>query len=116
MSFTRLDYDKCAYAKFLEESTEPLDYQMYDGKHINKQKCGEHPNMLAIPTKVEIESDLRNLDRLATKCPSKKYSACNAPKSTKTTNPKLCERIPSGLKQNYAELKTEQPPRLCKLK
>lgn len=113
MSFTRLDYDKCAYAKFLEQSTEPLDYLMYDGKHINKKNCGEHPNMLHIPTKVEIESDLRNLDRLATKCPNKKYSSCDAPKHKKTTNPKLCERIPSGLKSNYAELKTAQPQRVC---
>ena len=29
MSFTRLDYDKCAYAKDLEESTTPLEYLLF---------------------------------------------------------------------------------------
>ena len=35
MSFTRLDYDGCAYAKELQESTSPLEYLMYKGKYEN---------------------------------------------------------------------------------
>ena len=115
-SFNRLDYDKCAYAKFVEESTEPLDYLMYQGKHINDTKCGEHPNMLEIPSRVGGESELRNLDRLASKCPSKKFFPNDKVEEVKATNPKICERIPSGLTQDFSKLVEAERELVCGMK
>ena len=50
MSFTRLDYDKCAYKKTLEESCSPLDYMLYMGKYENDKQCpvGDHTNNLEL--------------------------------------------------------------------
>ena len=31
MSFNRLPYDSCAYAKTLQQSTDPLDYNLFKG-------------------------------------------------------------------------------------
>ena len=39
MSSNRLMYDTCAYKKKLEESTTPLDYNLYTGKYENCSKC-----------------------------------------------------------------------------
>lgn len=116
MSFNRLDYDKCAYAKFLEESTEPLEYLMYQGAHVNESNCGDHPNMLAIASRVGVESELRNLDRHATKCPSKKFCPNEDVAHLKNSPPKLCERTPSGLKKDYNKVITIQPERVCGMK
>ena len=33
MSFNRLTYDTCAYSKTLQESTDPLGYNLYKGKY-----------------------------------------------------------------------------------
>jgi hypothetical protein len=71
-SSNRLIYDRCAYDKELAESVAPLNYRMYSGAHENCNKC--------IYTKfyrpfdlVEQESELKNITRPATKCPSFKY-------------------------------------------
>ena len=99
MSFTRLDYDCCAYAKDLQESTTPLEYLMYKGKYENCKKCPDHANYLDFGNKTEIESELRNQTRYSSKCPSEKYNPAKPFKAIKTTNPRVCERIPSGLKK-----------------
>ena len=36
MSSNRLMYDKCAYSKTVEQSTGPLQYQMFKGKKKKK--------------------------------------------------------------------------------
>ena len=41
MSFNRLNYDNCAYAKTLQESTSPLEYNLFMGKYENKKQCPE---------------------------------------------------------------------------
>ena len=99
MSFTGLDYDKCAYAKELQESTTPLEYNLFKGKYINCKKCPDYTNNLDFGVKVGIENELRNIDRYASKCPSKKYDPSKPFKGAKTTNPHICERIPSGLQK-----------------
>ena len=100
MSFTRLDYDNCAYAKDLEESTSPLEYVLYKGKYINCKKCPDNENNLDFGAKTDIESELRNQSRLATKCPSKKYDPKKPYKGAKTTNPVICDwDRDSGLKK-----------------
>ena len=97
MSFTRLDYDNCAYAKELEQSTGSLEYLMYKGKYENCKKCPDNTNLLDLAVKTDIESELRNQTRLSSKCPDKKYDPKKPFKAAKTTNPVVCDRIPSGL-------------------
>ena len=103
MSFTRLDYDGCAYAKDFQESTSPLEYLMYKGKYENCKNCPDHTNNLEFGTKVEVESELRNITRQTSKCPSKKYDPKKNYKGADFTPARVCENIhyltPSGLKK-----------------
>ena len=39
MSFSRLPYDKCAYAQKVKRSVEPGDYRLYMGYGENNSKC-----------------------------------------------------------------------------
>jgi hypothetical protein len=39
MSFNRLPYDSCAYAKTLQQSTDPLDYNLFRGKFESCEQC-----------------------------------------------------------------------------
>ena len=74
-SSNRLRYDECAYSKTLNESTSPFQYMMYDGKYDNCDKCKQdrfwHPFDKEV---VDVESELKNITRPATKCPSLKYN------------------------------------------
>jgi hypothetical protein len=74
-SSNRLRYDNCAYAKTLSESVSPFAYMMYDGKFENCGKCkldnAWRPYYKEV---VDVESDLKNITRPATKCPSLKYN------------------------------------------
>ena len=77
-SSNRLRYDECAYSKTLSESLSPYSYMMYDGKFENTEKCKKdkfwHPYDINV---VDVESELKNISRPATKCPSLKYNpAC----------------------------------------
>ena len=97
MSFTRLDYDCCAYSKDLKESTSPLEYWLYKGKYENCKNCPDNTNNIEFGAKADVENELWNLTRSATKCPSKKYDPASKFKHVNTTNPVACDRIPSGL-------------------
>ena len=99
MSFTRLDYDNCAYAKELEQSTSSLEYLMYKGKYENCKNCPDNDNLLDLGVKTDIESELRNQTRYSSKCPTEKYDPTKPFKAVKTTNPHVCERVSSGLKK-----------------
>lgn len=76
--FTRLDYDLCAYQKKLTESTSPLQYRMYEGYFESDKKCifnkdsYYHPYDASI---VDMDSELKNLTRPATRCPQYKYNS-----------------------------------------
>jgi hypothetical protein len=95
MSFTRLDYDDCAYAKDLEESTDPLCYWTFLGKYEQCKKCpqGDFTNNLEFGVRADVESELRNQTRLYSKCPSKKYNPKKPYKSPKFTPARVCESI-----------------------
>ena len=105
MSFNRLDYDKCAYKKELEESTSPLEYWLFLGKYENKTECvlTDHTNNLKQVEKAIVENELYNLERPATKCPELKYNKSNAKEVPKYSTPRVCEGIhyitPSGLER-----------------
>lgn len=96
MSFTRLDYDCCAYAQDIQESTGSLDYHLYQGKYINCKNCPKHTNNLSFGVRAEVENELRNQTRYASKCSSNKYNPDKGIKIPKTTNPLLCEILPTN--------------------
>lgn len=80
MSFTRPIYDPCAYSKDLDESTSVLNYVLDPNKHYNCNECRIEFGLVAgnnvsryEGNMVDLESDLRNQNRLYSRCPSKKY-------------------------------------------
>lgn len=81
MSYNKLIYDECAYKKRLQESTSPLNYNMYKGKFENCSKCRMEfgtvgGNGVSLPTVnlVDLESELRGQFRKTSLCPCKKYN------------------------------------------
>ncbi len=92
MSFNRLKYDKCETQEYNKITTGPGDYYMQtpimcnnclnDNPWIQNQKTGvsmnSHVDWRFYSGPVDIESDLLNLNRPATKCGTEKYlPKCN---------------------------------------
>ena len=77
MSFERLTYDSCAYSKKLQQSTDPLEYNLFKGKFESCNSCpvGDFTNNLDFGIKTDIESDLKGQTRFGSKCPSEKFPA-----------------------------------------
>ena len=88
MSFNRLKYDNCEVKKYNQESTGPGDY-LYntpimcnncynDNPRIVNQKVGvsmnSHVDWRFYSGPVDVESDLFNINRQASNCPSKSYT------------------------------------------
>lgn len=75
MSFNRLDYDTCTYAKKLQQSTDPLDYLLYKGKYESCTNCklSDFTNNLEFGIKVDVENDLKGQTRKGSKCPDEKF-------------------------------------------
>ena len=75
MSFNRLPYDSCAYAKTLQQSTDPLDYNLYKGKFEACEQCpkGLYPNDLDFGIRTDVESDLKGQVRVGSKCDGEKF-------------------------------------------
>ena len=66
-------YDNCNYEKRLYESTSPLAYNLYFGKHENCNKCRDDKFWVRYQL-VDIESELRNQTRPLSHCDQFKYS------------------------------------------
>ena len=122
MSSNRLSYDKCAYVKEVEQSTSPLEYQMFKGKYENCKKCvkGDHTNVLDFGTRTEVESELRNQTRVNSNCPSKKFNPKKGYKGVKFTPPEVCDinllsennlEKPSGPGYDVSKLGVQSCPR-----
>jgi hypothetical protein len=80
-SSNNLMYDNCAYQKSLFESTSPLQYQLFGGKYENCGKCIYTKYYRPFDVEiVDVESELRNQTRPATKCPQFMYNP-RCPKS-----------------------------------
>jgi len=94
MSFNRLRYDNCAYAKELQESTSPLEWMLYKGKFENKETCpvGDFTNVLEFGKRADVESDLWGVIRQDSKCPEKKYDPSKS-KAEDFTPPRVCDNI-----------------------
>lgn len=97
-SSNKLIYDNCAYAQWVYSSTQPLNYQLYMGKNENCGKCVYDKQFWYKGQKelVDIESELRNQTRPASRCGIFKYNP-KCPKSdmcTSTYNKKTPVVIP----------------------
>lgn len=86
MSYNRLTYDTCEYGKRLQESTGPLSYSMYPMKYENCKKCRHSIGLvagndvsIARGNMVDLENDLRNQTRPASRCPEAKYQGPQYP-------------------------------------
>lgn len=86
MSFNRLSYDSCAYSKTLQESTDPLEYNLFKGKFESCINCpiGTSTANLEFGIKTDVESDLKGQVRLGSKCPSEKFPVNVGPGATFT--------------------------------
>jgi hypothetical protein len=80
MSWTRLDFDTCAYNKKLNQSTSALTYTLDPNKFYNCNDCriefgvvGGNNVSISKGNLVDLENDLRNQNRLYSLCPEKKY-------------------------------------------
>lgn len=76
--------DDCAYKRRLHESTSPLLYNINPIAYESCTKCHQaYPGFIGAlggqgfgigPSRVQIDSDLRGITRLQSKCPSHKYN------------------------------------------
>jgi hypothetical protein len=94
MSSNRLSYDKCAYDQRLKESCGVLDHVMDESKFRNQKNCTFKSAKVDqfIGARVDIESQLRNLDKQTSLCSDKKYNGKSKKDKKQTVNPYLCER------------------------
>jgi len=105
MSCNRLEYDSCAYAKSVQQSTSPLEYQLFRGKFENCKQCtiGDYTNNLDFGVKTDVENELTNRERLTSLCPTKKFNPNKKVNVPKYTTPLICESIhyitPNNLKK-----------------
>ena len=95
----RLIYDKCAYQQKLNSSTAPGNYIMYPGKYEHCSKCriqlgqvGGNAVSLYDGNMVDLESDLFNINRVASMCNRSKYQPkyTNCPKCRDSGLPGDC--------------------------
>ena len=95
MSFNRLNYDNCAYAKTLQESTGSLEINLYLGKFENKKQCpvGKFTNNLQFGIRADVESDLWGVIRQDSKCPEKKYNPEKPGPKLDFTPARVCDTI-----------------------
>lgn len=88
-------YDCCAYAQSLQQSVDPLQYQLYFGAQENCSKCIDKKAWFKQDKEIiDIESDLWNINRPLSKCDMYKYNPnCKpSPMCTSTfdpTNPRI---------------------------
>lgn len=81
MANSRLNDDTCSYQKALKQSIDPLQYILEPSKYIHSKRCrmdlgivgGNTVSTLAGEDLVVTESELLNITRPASRCPSKKY-------------------------------------------
>ena len=82
MSFNRLNYDTCAYKQNLYQSVGPGEYKLTEPPNVDELCYSQSPQVRLQKTGVsidpnkpliDIDSELLNLTRRSTNCPSKKY-------------------------------------------
>lgn len=82
MSFNRLNYDTCAYKQNLYQSVGPGEYMLTEPPNVEELCFSQSPQVRLQKTGVsvdpnkpliDVDSELLNLTRAATNCPSRKY-------------------------------------------
>lgn len=111
MSFNRLIYDPCAYAKDLDQQSSILTYNLDPNKHYNCNPCrigfgilGGNVVSLDNTDLVSLESDLRGQTRLLSRCDERKYlPQCVPNRLSKDGLPCSSSQLGSCTKRNLPE-------------
>ena len=101
-------YDCCAYAQSLQQSVDPLQYQLYFGAYENCGKCIDKKAWFKQDTEIiDIESDLSWRTRPLSKCDQYKYNPncetsamCTStfdPNIPKILSPSLCPIVHNNI-------------------
>jgi hypothetical protein len=67
-------YDKCATQRQHYESTSPFEYAMFDGKYKNINQCSLNNKKYNPYDLVDIDTELRGINRPLSKCIQNKYN------------------------------------------
>lgn len=118
-------YDCCAYAQALQQSVDPLQYDLYFGAVENCNKCIDKQAWFKQDRQiVDIESDLWNITRPLTRCDGYKYNPnCKTgpncvstfdPNAPRILSPSLCpivyNNIPVQTNPGYS---VPDPANIC---
>lgn len=94
--FTRTKYDVCSSQQDTKRRTDPLELIFDISKYVNsKELCSSTPK---IDDLIDIESNLRGIDKIASKCNTKQcsFNGCINPNKGQYTTPYACERGRDG--------------------
>ena len=99
MSSNRLIYDKCEYDQRNQTNNNMLGHIIDEKRYRNKKNCTFKSAKIDqfIGSRVDIESQLKNLDQTFSLCSSKKKKPCKSKNDKnchkgETANPFICER------------------------
>lgn len=120
----RQPYDCCAYTQRLQQSVDPLQYQLYFGAQENCSKCIDKKNWFRQdPNLVDLESDLRGQTRPLSKCDQYKYNPNNQTNKyytntfdnnvPKILSPSLCPIVYNNIPRQSSVGYTVPDPNVC---
>ena len=91
--FTKLDYDKCAYAQRLKESTAPMGWEMDLNRYVNVNNFAGYHSGSNYPynatEQVDFESSLLGLDVNSSKCSGNQQPFCGDKGCITTFSPEV---------------------------
>ena len=93
MSYNRLRYDDCAYKENLKDNKSTEKYSFFFNKFENR-KCFNStlPNTVSLVDRTVTESELHGLNRLTSRCTTKKFSpVTNSYKNPKFIPNRVCD-------------------------
>lgn len=120
----RQPYDCCAYTQRLQQSVDPLQYQLYFGAQENCSKCVDKKAWFRQdPNLVDLESDLRGQTRPLSKCDQYKYNPNNQTnkyytntfddKVPRILSPGLCPIVYNNIPRQTSVGYTVPDPNVC---
>jgi hypothetical protein len=119
----RLIYDPCSYEKYVNMSTSPFQYQMYNGKFENKRKCVGTKFYTPMEL-VDIDTELSARNKPASLCNNYKYNPfCKKSSMCLSTfdksvpiiaPPDLCPIVHNNIKKPVSKGYTMPDTDICK--
>lgn len=93
--FTRTKYDICSSEQDTKRRTDPLELIFDISKYVNSGLCSTD---LKIDDIIDIDSNLKGIDKIASKCNTKQcsFNGCINPNRGLYTTPYACERGREG--------------------